>query len=116
MSDINEYATWAKTMWISKTTELDGRTSSSFDERDLTIMSLGLPGETGEVVEILKKRVRDGNLDILNLKKELGDVLYYWVMLCNAFDLSPDEVIQANKDKLNSRQARGTMQGSGDDR
>lgn len=108
MTDINEYAAWAKIMWMSK--------SETFDERDLTIMSLGLPGETGEVVELLKKRVRDGNLDINNLKKELGDVLYYWAMLCTAFNLKPSDVIQANQDKLNSRLSRGVMQGSGDDR
>ena len=105
---IDSYAAWARTMWMSK--------SETLDERDLTIMSLGLPGETGEVVELLKKRVRDGNLDIVNLKKELGDVLYYWAMLCMAFDLKPSEVIKANQDKLNSRLSRGTMQGSGDDR
>lgn len=107
-SDIDAYAKWARTMWMTK--------SETLDERDLTVMSLGLPGETGEVVELLKKRVRDGNLDIVNLKKELGDVLYYWAMLCTAFDLIPSDVLKANQDKLNSRFLRGTMRGSGDDR
>lgn len=103
---IDDYAIWARSMWMS----------SSIEERDITIMSLGLPGETGEVVELLKKRVRDGVLDLKNLKKELGDVLYYWVMLCVTFGFKPSEVIEANQEKLNSRFERGTMAGSGDDR
>lgn len=103
---IDDYAVWARKMWMSDTIE----------ERDITIMSLGLPGETGEVIELLKKRVRDGNLDLKNLKKELGDVLYYWAMLCVAFGFKPSEVIETNQEKINSRYARGTMSGSGDDR
>ena len=51
-----------------------------------------------------------------NMIEELGDVLYYWAMLCTAFNLKPSDVIQANQDKLNSRLSRGVMQGSGDDR
>lgn len=103
---LDEYAAWARTMWLS----------DKLEERDLTIMSLGLAGETGEVLELLKKRVRDGNLDMVNLKKELGDVIYYWVMLCNAFGLQPTEVMMTNVEKVEGRYARGTLQGSGDDR
>lgn len=103
---LEAYVAWTRTMWHSE----------SLEERDLTIMSLGLAGETGEVIELLKKRVRDGNLDLKNLTKELGDVLYYWSMLCNAFGISPTNVIDVNMDKLTSRHQRGTLHGSGDDR
>lgn len=106
MTDLDEYAAWARTMWFAETLE----------ERDITIMSLGLPGEVGEVVELLKKRVRDEVLDVENLKKELGDVLYYWSMLCLAFDLKPSDVAKANQEKINSRHARGVLHGSGNDR
>jgi NTP pyrophosphatase (non-canonical NTP hydrolase) len=68
------------------------------------------------VLEILKKRVRDGHFDKDHLKKELGDVLYYWTRLCTTFDLTPQEVLEANVAKLEDRLARNVMSGSGNDR
>ena len=109
MKDIDAYGDFTVRMWM-------GEPAEELDERQLAIMSLGLPGEVGEVVEILKKRLRDGTFDRENLRKELGDVIYYWARLCRAFDLQPSEVLASNIDKLESRRARGTMRGSGDDR
>ena len=107
---IDEYAAWAKTKWF-------GSDETGFGcERDLTVMGFGLSGETGEVMEILKKRVRDNYLDKDHLKKELGDVIYYWANLCNAFGFTPSEVLQSNIDKIEDRHARGVMSGSGNDR
>jgi NTP pyrophosphatase (non-canonical NTP hydrolase) len=84
------------------------------DIRDLYICTAGLGGETGEVLEKLKKYVRDGTLDLEILKKELGDVLYYLTYIGRAFGFTLDEIIMANVNKLNDRLARGTMRGSGD--
>ena len=106
VTSLDDYAVWSRKMWLSDVIE----------ERDITIMSLGLGGETGEVLELLKKRVRDDTLDLNHLKKELGDVLYYWSMLCNAFGLSPTDVMAANMEKVNGRYERGTLKGSGEDR
>lgn len=103
---LDEYAKWTRKMWLSK----------NLKERDLTIMTIGLGEEAGEVLGLLKKRVRDGNLDLNNLKKELGDVLYYWAMLCNYFKISPTDVIATNMFKIEDRHKRGTLRGSGDDR
>ena len=107
--NLDEFAAWTLTMWNDKANQ-------PLEERDLTIMSLGLAGETGEVIELLKKRVRDGHLDKISLTKELGDVIFYWAMLCNAFGLTPSQVIAANVEKVTSRNERGVMRGSGDDR
>jgi NTP pyrophosphatase (non-canonical NTP hydrolase) len=107
--DIDGYSAWAKKMWFST----GGKDPA---ERDITIASLGLAGEVGEVMELLKKRVRDGTFDEVNLKKELGDVIFYWARLCEMFGLTPSEVLQANIEKNESRKARGTQRGSGDDR
>jgi NTP pyrophosphatase (non-canonical NTP hydrolase) len=107
--NLDDYSEWAETAWFSSG-------SNEFGERDLTIMGFGLAGETGEVMEILKKRIRDGYFDSEHLKKELGDVIYYWVRICKAFGLRPTDVLQANVDKINSRAQRGTLRGSGDDR
>jgi NTP pyrophosphatase (non-canonical NTP hydrolase) len=109
VKDIDAYGDFTVRMWM-------GDPAGVIDERQLTIMSLGLPGEVGEVIEILKKRLRDGIFDRENLIKELGDVAYYWARLCRAFDVTPSEVLALNIEKLESRRARGTMHGSGDDR
>jgi len=79
--------------------------------------TLGLVGEAGEVAEKIKKLIRDSsrfsNQDIV---KELGDVVFYATALANYFESSLEEVIELNVDKLDDRQARGVLGGSGDDR
>lgn len=84
--------------------------------RDLFIMATGLGGETGEVLEKLKKWIRDGNFDRDAMKKELGDQLYYLTKTAGRCGLTLDEIMAGNVAKLESRAARGTTQGSGDDR
>lgn len=85
--------------------------------------ALGLAGETGEVLEKIKKMIRDKNgvfhatpEDIAELKKELGDVLWYLsaIAFYNGIDL--DDVATTNLNKLEDRQARDKIHGSGDNR
>ena len=109
MKDIDLYGEFTVRMWMSDP-------NTEIDERQLAVMSLGLPGEVGEVVEILKKRLRDGTFDRDHLCKELGDVAYYWARLCVAFGMQPSEVLAANVEKLEGRLQRGTLRGSGDNR
>jgi NTP pyrophosphatase (non-canonical NTP hydrolase) len=78
--------------------------------------TLGLVGEAGEVAEKIKKKVRDGNIDLQGLQKELGDVIFYWYALHGALGLDPETTKSMNKEKLTSRKERGTLQGSGDNR
>ena len=83
--------------------------------------ALGLAGEVGEVAEHVKKMYRDDN-GILTperraeLKKEVGDVLWYIASLCHDIELTMNEVAEANLAKLESRKERGTLHGSGSDR
>ncbi len=89
----------------------------SFDDlRSLYIMSTGLPGETGEVLEHLKKLIRDGNIDLNALTKELGDALYYLTRIAGQFKISMSDVMAVNCVKVTDRRARGMIKGSGDDR
>jgi NTP pyrophosphatase (non-canonical NTP hydrolase) len=50
------------------------------------------------------------------MSKELGDVLWYVAQLATELDLDLDEIAQENLDKLRSRQRRGVLSGSGDER
>ncbi|XVU29933.1 nucleoside triphosphate pyrophosphohydrolase family protein [Actinoplanes sp. CA-054009] len=82
---------------------------------------LGLVGETGEIAEKAKKVVRDHGSDFSrwdteDLKKELGDALWYLAVLAYHFGLKLDDVAAANVAKLADRQRRGVLGGSGDDR
>jgi NTP pyrophosphatase (non-canonical NTP hydrolase) len=81
-------------------------------------LSLGLAGEAGEVASLVAKSVRDseGVVNPANLAKELGDVMWFVVMLCAYYGIKPDAVLEANIAKLRSRQERGVIGGSGDER
>ena len=78
--------------------------------------TLGLVGEAGEVAEKIKKVVRDGNVNLDAIQKELGDVIFYWYALHGALKLDPAWTIEVNREKLSARKERGTIQGSGDER
>ena len=83
--------------------------------------TLGLVNEAGEVAGKIKKVFRDKNGEISPetreaLKAELGDVLWYLAQTCTELDLALDEVAESNLTKLLDRQARGKIQGDGDNR
>jgi len=83
--------------------------------------TLGLANEAGEVAGKIKKIFRDkdgiiGEEEREALKSELGDVLWYISQVCTELDISLDEVAEANINKLLDRQARGKIQGDGDNR
>jgi len=79
--------------------------------------TLGLVGEAGEVAEKIKKLIRDSNrFSNEDIVKELGDVVFYATALANYFESSLEEVIEVNVEKLDGRERRGTLGGSGDDR
>jgi NTP pyrophosphatase (non-canonical NTP hydrolase) len=87
----------------------------------LAYPALGLAGEAGEVAEHAKKAIRDDDGEVseerrVAMAKELGDVLWYVAQLASELGLDLDQVAQGNLDKLLSRQQRGTLSGSGDDR
>ena len=98
------------------------RTASPKDtQNELLHLVLGLVGESGEVAEKFKKWIRDEGsdeqrLDREDLRKELGDVLWYLAVLADYLGLPLDDIASANVAKLASRQQRGVLGGSGDDR
>ena len=82
---------------------------------------LGLCGESGEIAEKIKKVIRDeggvaSDLKKEEIKKELGDVLWYISQIATELGLSLDAVGMANIEKLQSRLERNKISGSGDNR
>ena len=92
-----------------KLQELDHKCNIS----TLLTASIGLSSEGGEFSEIVKKCVFQGkNLDddtIFHLKRELGDILWYWVNACSALDLDPQDVLEENVRKLEKRYPGGRI-------
>lgn len=79
--------------------------------------TLGLVGETGEIAEKIKKHIRDDKeLDLEDITKELGDVMFYLAGLASYFNIRFGAVASRNLEKLHDRQKRGVLQGSGDNR
>lgn len=76
---------------------------------DLYVMTAGLGGEAGEVLEELKKRVRDGSKNEDKVLLELGDVLYYLTRISSYFGFSLEDVMYYNKKKLDARRAKKEM-------
>ena len=87
--------------------ELDRRINISL----LMTGGIGLASEGGEFNEIVKKCVFQGKpLDdetIFHMKRELGDIIWYWINACRALELDPNDVIAENVKKLESRYPGG---------
>lgn len=89
--------------------------------KNFTYPVMGLVGEAGEIANKAKKIIRDHDSEVKDqhvedMKKELGDVLWYVAQTATEFGLSLNEVAEKNIEKLASRKERGQIQGSGDDR
>ncbi len=85
----------------------DIENSSNIKTPRLLTAALGLGSETGEFVEIVKKMFLQGKPpsedNIFHMKRELGDIMWYWVTACAALELDPYEVISENQEKLAAR-------------
>ena len=81
--------------------------NSDIDIPRLLTGALGLGSETGEFVEIVKKMILQGKpadeANIFHMKRELGDIMWYWATACMALGLDPIEVISENQKKLEAR-------------
>lgn len=83
--------------------------------------ALGLAGEAGEFADRVVKILRDNGGEVdrdtkLSFKKELGDAMWYLTACALDLGLTLEKIMQANHDKIRSRQARGVVHGQGDKR
>jgi len=79
----------------------------------LLTASVGLGSEGGEFQEIIKKILFQGKpldeANIFHMKRELGDIIWYWTNACRALGLDPNSVIAENVTKLEARYPGGTF-------
>ena len=77
-----------------------------------------LSGEVGELHSLIAKAIRDGaKFDFeLQVKKELGDILWCLTAVAMDYGYTLEDVAQSNINKLSKRKDVGTLQGSGNDR
>lgn len=126
--DLNRYKDFVKavtskpsddlTTFMNRLDELDGNFDYEKDQHGpdinvplLLTAALGLAAETGEFCEIPKKIYFQGkplNVEnVFHMKRELGDIIWYWINACRALSLDPNEVIEENVNKLKARYPGG---------
>ena len=85
--------------------------SKGFDTNRFLTAAVGLCAESGEFTEVIKKIVFQGKEpteeNLFHLKRELGDIMWYVAQACMALDVSIDEIIEMNVDKLKARYPGG---------
>ena len=85
---------------------------NDIDMARLMTALIGMMAESGEFAEVVKKKVFQSDSEfsddeIFHMKRELGDVLWYWVQGCKALGFTPDEVMDENIRKLEKRYPNG---------
>lgn len=89
--------------------ELAGRTSNTTSQEDKIMnAALGLAGETGEVVDIIKKWKYQGHkLDHKKIAEELGDILWYIAEMADGLEVDLEAIAEFNVHKLRQRYPKG---------
>ena len=106
------------TTFITRLDELDANYNFETQKHDpdinvplLLTAALGLAAETGEFCEIPKKIYFQGKPlteeNVFHMKRELGDIIWYWVNACRALGLDPNDVIEENVNKFKARYPGG---------
>ena len=128
MIDLNKYSDFVKavtsepsndlTTFMNRLDYLDGNFDYEKDAHgpdiNVTLLltaCLGLAAESGEFIEISKKMFFQGKPlneeNVFHMKRELGDIMWYWINACRALSLDPNEVIAENVNKLKARYPGG---------
>lgn len=88
-----------------------GADGAEVNSARLVTGAIGLASEAGEFAEIVKKMVFQGKPcdeeTVFHMKRELGDIMWYWVNAVNAIGEDPNEVIAENVRKLEARYPGG---------
>lgn len=119
MSKINDYAKFVDSTTSRQSKDFSAfiHSASELQAKDninvprVLTAAIGMLAESGEFTEVLKKMVFQGkefNEDNrFHMKRELGDILWYWIQGCIALGYTPDEVMDENIKKLEARYPNG---------
>lgn len=118
--DLNKYKDFVKEVTSDSSNDLEmlilrlrEMNSQGVNVSLLMTGAIGISAEGGEFAEIVKKCAFQGkplNADtIFHMKRELGDIAWYWVNACRAIGMDPNEVIAENVHKLESRYPGGVF-------
>ena len=119
--DLNKYSEFVKQVTSSaslssmqmyeRMNAVNGESNFKVNPALLITAAIGLAAETGEFAEIPKKMVFQGKPcdddAVFHMKRELGDIMWYWVNACRALGLDPNDVVEENVRKLESRYPGG---------
>ena len=104
------------TTFMNRCDELDANYANGSHGPDINVpllltSCLGLAAESGEFCEIPKKMFFQGKPlneeNVFHMKRELGDIMWYWINACRALRLEPNDVIAENVNKLKARYPGG---------
>jgi len=118
--DLNKYVEFVNTTTSSPSKEhtpfidrLMELRENGFPTERLLTAAVGMSAEAGEFTEIIKKIVFQGKPvteeNLFHLKRELGDIMWYVSQACIGLDISIEEVIQMNFEKLSARYPEGAF-------
>ena len=118
--DLNKYVEFVNTTTSKPSKEfpefadrLNDLKIQGFPTERLLTAAVGMSAEAGEFTEIVKKIVFQGKPvnqeNLFHLKRELGDIMWYVSQACLGLDISLEEVIQMNFEKLNARYPEGAF-------
>ncbi len=114
--DLNKYTDFVNRVTSDESNNLSSMVDklATIDNVNISLLmtaAIGLAAETGEFAELPKKIVFQGKPcdedTIFHMKRELGDIMWYWVNACRALNLDPNDVILENVNKLESRYPDG---------
>jgi len=114
--DLNKYQDFVKQVTSDTSNNLSDMVDRmvSLDNVNISLLitaAIGLAAETGEFAELPKKIVFQGKPcdedTIFHMKRELGDIMWYWINACRALNLDPNDVVAENVKKLESRYPGG---------
>ena len=120
MIDLNKYLDFVNSVtslqskdhdaFVYRVQELEGQ---NFHSERLLTASVGMCAEAGEFTEVVKKIVFQGKPvneeNLFHLKRELGDIMWYVAQACMGLDISLDEVLAMNVEKLAARYPDGAF-------
>lgn len=115
--DLNRYKDFVQAVTSDASNELEAMIVRLRELDKIVNISLlmtgatGVAAESGEFAEIVKKCVFQGKPmneeTVFHMKRELGDIAWYWVNACRAIGVDPNEVIAENVRKLEARYPGG---------